>query len=69
MPLVPQVTLNPFDKWVMDFLGPINPFGKRTGAWYIITAIDSLTRWVEAAPVVDFIAATAARFMFYNIVM
>ena len=67
MPLVPQVTLQPFDKWVMDFVGPINPPRKRTGLRYIITATDYLTRWEEAAPVLDVIVATATRFIFENI--
>ena len=35
MALVPHVTLQPFDKWVVDFVGPINPSGKRTSVWYI----------------------------------
>ena len=68
MLLVPQVTLHPFDKWVMDFVGPINPPRKQTGAWYIITATNYLTRWVEAASVVDCTTATVARFLFDNIV-
>ena len=32
MPLVLQVTLHPFDKWDVYFVGPINPRGKRTSA-------------------------------------
>ena len=60
MLLVPQVTLQPFDKWVVNFVGPINLPGKRTGTHYIITATDYLTRWVEAEQVVDYTAATVA---------
>ena len=56
-----------FDKWAIDFVGPINPPGKQTGARYIITATDYLTRWVEATPVKDCNATIVAQFIFENI--
>ena len=64
MPLVPQVTLQPFDKWVVDFVGPINPPGKQIGVRYIINATNYLTRWAESVPLVDCTTATASRFIF-----
>ena len=67
MPLVPQVTLQAFDKCAIDFVGPINPPVKKLGARYIITAIDYLTRWAEAQPVKNCSATTAAKFIFDNI--
>jgi len=42
----PQVTFEPFDKWGMDFIGPIDPPSKKTR--YIIVFADYLTKWVEA---------------------
>lgn len=47
MPLNLKMTLQPFEKWVIDFVRPIKPQGK-TGARYIITTTEYLTRWVEA---------------------
>ena len=67
MPLVPQVTLQPFDKLAIDFVGPINPPTKKYRERYIITATDYLTRWAEAQPVKTYSAATAAKFIFDNI--
>ena len=67
MPLKPQVTLQAFDKWDIDFVGPMNPPRKRTSARYIITAIDYLTRWAEVAPVKDCNTTTVVQFIFENI--
>jgi len=68
MSLVPQVTLRAFDKWVVDFVGSINPPGKRTGARYIITATEYLTRWVEEAPVKYCTTKMTANLLFENVV-
>jgi len=43
MHLVTWVTLEAFDKWAIDFFGPINPQENRSGARYIITATNYLT--------------------------
>ena len=45
IPLQPQVTFEPFDKWGMDFVGPINPPSKQKS--YIIVCMDYITKWVE----------------------
>ena len=67
MPLVPLVNLQAFEKWAIDFVGPINPPVKKSGARYIITATNYLTRWAEAQPVKKCSAATATKFIFDNI--
>ena len=68
MPLVPQVTLHPFDKSVMEFVGPINSPWRRDNARYIVTTMDYSTRREEAALVMDCTAMTTTRFLFDNIV-
>jgi hypothetical protein len=62
------MTLQAFEKWSIDFVGPINPPGKCTGARYIITAMEYLSRWAEAREVKDYSATTAACFIFDYIV-
>jgi hypothetical protein len=49
-----------FDKWVVDFVGPINPLVRRLGDRYIITTTKYLTRWVEAVAVKDCSIDTAS---------
>ena len=46
VPLQPQVLIEPFEKWALDFLGLINPPYKQRK--YILVCIDYVTKWVEA---------------------
>jgi transposase InsO family protein len=68
MPLSPQLTLQEFEKWAIDFVGPINPLGKRTRERYIITVTEYLTRWAEATEVKECSETIAARFIFDDII-
>jgi hypothetical protein len=61
--------LQAFDKWAIDFVGPINPQERRSGARYIITATKYLTRWVEETLVIDCTVETLHMFLFKNVVM
>jgi transposase InsO family protein len=68
MPLAPKLTLKLFEKWVIDFVEPINPLGRCTGARYIITTIEYLTRWEESREFKDCSASTTAQFIFEDII-
>ena len=48
MPLFPQVVVTPFDKWGLDFIGPIDP--PSNGKSYILVFIDYVTKWEEDIP-------------------
>jgi hypothetical protein len=67
MPLNPQVTLQAFEKLEVDFIGPINPLARRSGARYIITVIEYLTRWVEEEKITYCSSETVAWFLFENV--
>jgi hypothetical protein len=49
-------------------LGPINPPSKRTGARYIITAMEYLKIWVEATPVKHCSEETTTHFLFEQVI-
>jgi hypothetical protein len=46
MSLNPQVVLEPFESWALDFVGPINPLSNQKV--YILVCIDYMTKSVEA---------------------
>jgi hypothetical protein len=46
MPLQAQVMIEPFEKWALDFVGPISPMSRRKN--YILVCMDYVTKWVEA---------------------
>lgn len=58
------MSLQPFEKWEIDFVRPIEPPGKKTVACYIITKIEYLTIWEEAQHVKGCTGATIATFLF-----
>jgi transposase InsO family protein len=62
------MTLQAFEKWAIDFVGPIDPPGKRTGERYIIIAIEYLTRWAEARAIKDCSETRNTHFIFDDII-
>ena len=65
MPLQPQVHLEPFEKWALDFVGPINPPSK--GKTYILVCTDYVTKWAEAKSLFWATEQTVVNFLFEEI--
>lgn len=45
MPLKPQVLIEPFERWGLDFVRPIMSMSRKKK--YILVYIDYVTKWVE----------------------
>ena len=46
MPLQPQLVVEPFDRWALDFVGPIIPHSRKKS--YILVCTNYMMKWVEA---------------------
>ena len=62
MPLQPQVVIEPFEKWALDFFGTIDlpSQGKR----YILVCIDYVTKWVKAKALARETKQSVVNFLF-----
>jgi hypothetical protein len=69
MPLASQLTLQVFEKWDIDFVGPIKRPRRHTRARYITNETKYLTRWIEARAVKDCSEATTTQFIFEDIII
>ena len=45
MSLHAQVMIEPFEKWALDFVGPISPMSRKKN--YILVCANYVTKWVE----------------------
>jgi hypothetical protein len=65
IPLQSQVVIEPFEKWELDFVGPINPASKKKK--YILVCTDYVTKWVEAKALLAASEQSVVDFLFNDI--
>ena len=65
MPLQPQVMIEPFEKWALDFVGPISPMSRKNK--YILVFTDYVTKWVEAKALFRAIEKSVVEFIYEEI--
>lgn len=65
MLLQTQLGLEPFKKWVIDFVGPFNPPSHQK--FHILVCMEYVTKWVEAKVVVKETEQVVSKFLFKEI--
>jgi hypothetical protein len=68
---IPLSSINPnraFKIWAIDFIGPFPQRERRTGAKYIITAVEYVTKWAEVEPVESCTKEVETKFIYENII-
>ena len=65
IPLQPQVLIEPFKKWALDFVGPIDPPSQ--GKMYILVCTDYVTKWAEAKTLARETEQSVVNFLFEDI--
>ena len=62
MPLNPQLVIEPFERWALDFVGPISPPSNQKT--YILVATEYVTKWVEAEALSKVTEDSVIQFLF-----
>jgi len=68
MPLTPILVQIPFEKWGIDFVGPINRPSHHGRKRYILVTTYYVTKWAEAGATQINNANTVAKFLYENII-
>jgi hypothetical protein len=68
MPLHPVLPQLPFEKWGLDYVGPIKPAARGSQARYIKVATDYMTKWAEARAVRKADARSTTKFIYEHII-
>lgn len=67
MPLFPSQPQELFERWGLDFIGPLKVSNMHR-CWYIVVAIEYLTKWAKARALPDNTAISTTRFLYEQIV-
>lgn len=63
MPLFPSQPQELFERWGLDFVGPLKPSSMHR-CKYIVVATEYLTKWAEAKALPDNMALSTTRFLY-----
>ncbi|KAH9310603.1 hypothetical protein KI387_025638, partial [Taxus chinensis] len=65
MPLQPQVVIEPFEIWGLDFVGPFSPPSQ--GKEYILVCTDYVTKWAEVQALTNATEEAVVDFLWHRI--